>query len=195
MPVTLLPPTGMNEKEEDSFSMIVPVFENTGAQNATLYIGNQVTANDAALLLQENITSTMNVAVNVYLAPLQLANGTHIRRTQVGLIDGHGNSLTHLLAAVFALDGILNQESPGKAHYPAHKYGNVLVHCRGGRSRSLVVLAVYLFWRHRDQFPNIETAISHIRDLRQIEDNYPLPGMIKLAEEASQFLGVQFRAS
>lgn len=194
MPVTLLPPAGMSEKEEDSFSLIVPVFEKTGAQNATLYIGNQVTANDALLLQQANITSTMNVAVNVYLAPLQLADGTHIRRTQVGLIDGHGNSLTHLLAAVFALDGILNQESPGKAHYPAHKYGNVLVHCRGGRSRSLAVLAIYLFWRHRDQFPNLEKAISHIRDLRQIDDHYPLPGMVKLAEAACHFLEKQFPA-
>lgn len=194
MPVTLLPPAGMSEKEEDNFSMIVPVFEKTGAQNATLYIGNQVTANDAALLLQENITSTMNVAVNVYLAPLQLADGTHIRRTQVGLIDGHGNSLTHLLAAVFALDGILNQESPGKPHYPTHKYGNVLVHCRGGRSRSLTVLAIYLFWRHRDQFQDVATAIQHIRDLRQMDNQYPLAGMIKLAEEAGQFLATQFPA-
>jgi hypothetical protein len=194
MPVTLLPPAGMSEKEEDSFSLIVPVFEGTGPHGATLYIGNQVTTNDATLLLQENITSTMNVAVNVYLAPLQLADGTHIRRTQVGLIDGHGNSVTHLLAAVFALDGILNQDSPGKPHYPAHKHGNVLVHCRGGRSRSLAVLAVYLFWRHRDQFPNIETAIKYIRDLRQIDHQYPLPGTVKLAEEACAFLEKQYPA-
>ncbi|MGU3576062.1 dual specificity protein phosphatase family protein [Brucellaceae bacterium C25G] len=187
MPVTLLPPAGMSEKEEDNFSLIVPVFENTGAHNATIYIGNQVTANDAALLLQENITSTMNVAVNVYLAPLQLTDGTHIRRTQIGLIDGHGNSLSHLVAAVLALDGILNQESPGKPHYPPHRYGNVLVHCRGGRSRSLAVLAIYLFWRHREQFPSLERAIKHIRDLRRIDAHYPLPGTVKLAEEACLF--------
>lgn len=184
MPATFLPPHGLTEQEEDNLALLVPVFNNAGPHGATLYIGNKITANDGDLLLQENITSTMNIAVNLYLEPLTLADGTAVRRTQIGLIDGHGNTPLHLLSAVLALDGILHQDSPGKPHYPPHRRGNVLVHCRGGRSRSLIVLAIYLFWRHRDEFPSLDAAINHIRDLRELTGGHPLPGMVRIAREA-----------
>ncbi|MEH0069231.1 hypothetical protein V6L77_01085 [Pannonibacter sp. Pt2-lr] len=72
----------------------------------------------------------MNLAVNVEMAPLALSDGTTIRRTHIGLIDGPGNAPQHLLAGVMALHGMLTQDSPGKPHYPPHRPGHVLVHCR-----------------------------------------------------------------
>ncbi|MGU3401595.1 dual specificity protein phosphatase family protein [Brucellaceae bacterium D45D] len=185
---SILPPDGLSEGEEDSLPMLVRVYEHAGPHNADLFIGNEVAANDALLLQKAGITSTINIAVNRYLPPLDLPDGTAIRRTQIGLIDGHGNHPMHLAAAVMALYGVLDQESPGKPHYPAHRRGNVLVNCRGGRSRSLTVLALYLHWTDEARFPTLDEAINHIRILRKMRDTHPLPGMIALAKNAKKLL-------
>lgn len=185
---SILPPHGLREQEEDSLPMLVQVYDNAGPHKVGLFIGNEVAANDAPLLQKAGITSTINIAVNRYLPPLDLPDGTAIRRTQIGLIDGHGNHPMHLAAAVMALYGVLDQESPGKPHYPAHKLGNVLVNCRGGRSRSLTVLALYLHWTDQARFPSLDEAIEHIRNLRRMSDTHPLPGMIALAKDAKLLL-------
>ncbi|WP_343315027.1 dual specificity protein phosphatase [Brucella sp. BE17] len=185
---SILPPEGLSESEEDRLPMLVRVYENAGPHKLALFIGNEVAANDAVLLQETDITSTINIAVNRYLLPLSRPDGTAIRRTQIGLIDGHGNHPMHFAAAVMALYGVLDQESPGKPHYPAHKRGNVLVNCRGGRSRSLTVLALYLHWTDETRFPTLDEAIKHIRILRKMGDTHPLPGMIALAKQARTLL-------
>lgn len=184
----VLPPEGLTEQQEDALPMLVQILDKTGPHNLGLFIGNKAAANDGILLQEANITSTMNIAVNLYLPPLDLPNGTAIRRTHIGLIDGHGNHASHLAAAVLALHGILDQDSPGKPHYPPHKRGHILVNCRGGRSRSLSVLALYLYWAHPDQFFSLEAAMQHIRQLRGLSNEFPLPGMIKLAHQAYNLL-------
>jgi hypothetical protein len=151
-------------------------------RKSMLFVGNQTAACDPGTLLSLDITSTLNVSVNIVVPALQRADGIHIRRANVGLIDGNGNPASYLAAAVLTLHGLLNQDSPGKPHYPAHRYGNLLVNCRGGRSRSVTVLALYMHLTAPDQWPSLHAAIDHIRDLRGNAAHYPLEPMIAMAE-------------
>jgi myo-inositol-1(or 4)-monophosphatase len=174
----------LSDEQEDRLPVLLPIADEIGPNAATLFIGNRVAADDPDLLLRHDITATMNLAVNIELLPLMLLDGTVIRRTHIGLIDGPGNRPQHLLAAVFALHGILGQESPGKRHYPPHRRGNLLVHCRGGRSRSATVIALYLHLAYPDRFPGFEDAIGHVRAVRGLGTDQPHPAMLALAQEA-----------
>ncbi|KAA0971938.1 dual specificity protein phosphatase family protein [Aureimonas fodinaquatilis] len=180
----------LTEEQEDRLAVLLPVIDGTGPHNARLFIGNKVAAENAALLLQHDITSTMNLAVNIEIAPLTLTDGTHVRRTHIGLIDGSGNTPHHLLSAVMAIFGIVAQDSPGKAHYPPHRRGNILVHCRGGRSRSATVIALYLHLAHPSRFATFDSAIAHIRNVRGLDATQPQPAMLALVEEALAFIQI-----
>lgn len=173
----------MTEEEEDRLPVLLPILGDVDGAGKTLFIGNAVSANDGDLLLRNDITSTMNLAVNVEMPPLVLGDGTVVRRTHIGLIDGLGNVAQHLLGAVFVLHGIMNQQSPGKAHYPPHRAGNVLVHCRGGRSRSAGVIALYLHLWHPERFPAFEDALLHVRSCRGLDETQPQPAMLDLCEQ------------
>lgn len=179
----------LTEEQEDRLPILCPIIDATGPHGLRLFIGNRVAADDGDLLLRNGITSTMNLAVNIELAPLALPDGTVIRRTHIGLIDGPGNSPQHLLSAVFALCGILAQQSPGKAHYPPHRRGNVLVHCRGGRSRSATVIALFLHLAHSEEFPTFQAALTQVRSARGLGEEQPQPAMIELALKALKRLG------
>lgn len=172
----------LSEEEEDRLPVLLPVIEATGSRGARLYLGNRVAADDANLLLAHDITSTMNLAVNTELLPLMLPDGTHVRRTHIGLIDGPGNAPQHLLAAVMAIAGIVEQASPGKSHYPPHRAGNILVHCRGGRSRSVTVIALYLLLFHGERFPRLEDTLGHLRQIRGLDETQPQKAMVALAQ-------------
>lgn len=178
-----------DKAEEQRADAVAALFEVLGPEKLgarRLFIGNRVAADDAPLLLRHDITSTMNLAVNIELAPLALGDGTVVRRTHIGLIDGPGNQPQHLLGAVLTLHGLLGQDSPGKKSYPPHRKGNVLVHCRGGRSRSAGMLALYLCLVFPDDFPTLDEALAHIRSVRGLSTAYPLPAMIELAEAVLQ---------
>lgn len=174
----------LTEEQEDELAVLFPVLEQTGSHGLTLFIGNRVAAENPALLQANNITSTMNLAVNIDIAPLSLPDGTRVRRTHIGLIDGPGNTPEHLLAAAFAISGIVEQESPGKPHYPAHRRGNLLVHCRGGRSRSATAIALYLHMHHPDRFQTIEAAVDHVRRVRGLDTTQPQPAMLEMVRAA-----------
>ena len=174
-----------NEGEADR-PVLVRVADSIGPHAAALFIGNRLAAEDPALLFAHAITSTMNVAVNVEIGPLTLPDGAPVRRTQIGLIDGPGNTASHLLAAVLALDGILGQASPGKPSYPPHRAGNVLVHCRAGHSRSVTVLALYLHLAMRDRYPSLDEAVDHLRRLRQLQPHQPKRDLLILARQILQ---------
>ena len=176
----------LEETQEDRLPVLLPVAEMPGA---TLYLGNRIAADDGALLLERGITSTMNLAVNIEMSPLRLADGTAVRRTHVGLIDGTGNTPPHLLGAALVLAGILGQASPGKSHYPPHRAGNVLVHCRGGRSRSVSVLALYLVLARPEVYPDLETALRHLRALRGLSSAQPNADMLALTDAALALAG------
>ncbi|MCX5577788.1 dual specificity protein phosphatase family protein [Kaistia terrae] len=185
----------LTDEQEDELPVLLPIAALCGPHRVKLFIGNRIAADNAALLRSQDITSTMNLAVNVEMAPLALGDGTFIRRTHIGLIDGPGNTANHLLAAVLALDGILGQASPGKAHYPPHRAGNVLVHCRGGRSRSASVIALYLHLAQPAQFPSLDAALDHIRAIRKLDADQPAASMIALARTALESAqGMRFGA-
>ncbi len=179
---------GLAEKNEDATPVLLPVagVARPDGSLCRLFVGNLVAACDPKALSQAGITASLNVALNVHAAELQLPDGTHLRRAKVGLIDGAGNSATHMAAAVLALDGLVTQASPGKPHYPAHRAGHVLVHCRGGRSRSVAVLALYLHLKAPGDFPSLGQTIAIIRELRGNRATYPLPDMLTLADELAR---------
>lgn len=185
----------MSEEQEDQIPVLVPILPGIGAAGRTLFIGNAVAANDARLLLDNGVTSTMNLAVNIELPPLSLGDGTVVRRTHIGLIDGPGNIPQHLLGAVFVLQGILSQKSPGKAHYPPHRAGNVLVHCRGGRSRSASVIALYLHLYWPERFPIFDNALSHVRSCRGLDETQPQAAMLDLCRQALATYKKEFKTN
>lgn len=162
--------------------MLLPVIHGLGPHKLGLYLGNAPAALDGGALLERGITSTLNLAINIDIPPMALPDGTAVRRTHIGLIDGPGNHPAHLMAAVLALHGILHQASPGKPHYPSHRAGHVLVHCRGGRSRSVTVLALYLTLAVPCRFPTLGTALDHLRALRGLGEDQPLASMLEMAE-------------
>lgn len=173
------------ELAENDHPILVPLHDlpRPGGGICRLFVGNLAGAGDAGALMAAGITSSLNVSLNIDAAPLQLPDGSHMRRAKVGLIDGAGNSPAHLAAAVLALEGLVTQPSPGKPNYPDHRAGHVLVHCRGGRSRSVTVLALYLHLRAAGTFPSFASAVAHIRKARGNSDTYPLPPMLALADE------------
>ncbi|MFW5641963.1 MAG: protein phosphatase [Pseudomonadota bacterium] len=154
-----------------------------------LFLGNAAAAADASLLHTHGVTQTLNLAVNADTPPLRLADGTEVRRAKVGLIDGPGNTVSHLAAAVLAIDGMLAQAAPGKPSYPPHRPGALLVHCRGGRSRSVTALALQLHLTDPSRFATLEAALRHLRERRGLGSDQPHPAMVDLAYRALPLLG------
>lgn len=171
--ITTTPITLSTEQCEDRQSLIWTVEQHVGPYDTTLFLGNGQAACDGELLMARGITSALNVAVNLPLAPLILPDGMLLRRNHVGLIDGAGNSAPHLMAAVLALVGLLTQASPGKANYPDHRPGNILVHCFGGRSRSVAVLALFLHLALAERYPTLKDALDHLRRVRGLDQTQP----------------------
>jgi len=174
----------LHEATEDARPVLIPVATGLGPDDLSLFIGNLAAAEDAAALQAAGITDSLNTALNLFPGPLALPDGTLLRRLQLGMVDGPGNDPHLLLANVLALHAVLTRHMPGKPHYPKARRGHVLVHCRGGRSRSTTVLALYLHLHRPAQFPALADALAHIRQLRGLDDTYPLPPMIALAEAA-----------
>ena len=171
------------EEREDGLPLLFPVIEGFGPHEKTLFLGNLAAAEDPDCLLQAGITETLNVSINMSPGPLLLPDGTHVRRYQIGMIDGDGNDPHLLAAAVFTIEGLMRGYVPAKPHYPKHRKGNILVHCRGGRSRSVALIALWLSTFARDRFAGFEAALAHLRQLRGLDETYPLPPMLALAEE------------
>ena len=181
------------EAREDDRPLLFPVIEGVGPHAKTLFLGNLATAEDPDCLLDAGITETLNVSINMFPGPLTLSDGTHIRRYQIGMIDGDGNDPHLLAAAVFTIEGLMRGYVPAKPHYPKHRKGNILIHCRGGRSRSVALIALWLSTFARDRFASFESALAHLRQLRGLDETYPLPPMLALAEEVRRrnLLGVE----
>jgi hypothetical protein len=181
-----VPPSApADEALEDARALLIPVTTDIKQGFNALWLGNLPAAEDGAALQDAGITATLNVAVNISPAPLALPDGTQIRRYQIGMLDGAGNAPQTLAAAVQLLDGLAATYTQGKPHYPSHHRGGLLVHCRGGRSRSVTVLALWLHLRFTTEYPTLEAALAHLRSLRGLSQTYPLPPMIALAKDAA----------
>ncbi len=164
-----------------------------------IYIGGSTGAADAQLLRKHNITTVLNCAVNLdidlvdqldaqYAQPLCQFGSGAIRYYKIGLIDGPGNPEAMVLAGYHLMRSSLSQQIPDKPSYKVRQKGNILVHCRGGRSRSVTIVAVFLHLEWPEKFPTLNSAIAHIRDKRQLHPDEwfetPKPMLIELAHRA-----------
>ncbi len=168
----------MNANDLASMNAIA---EGIGPHDAVLYIGDQLAASNDGLLRAHDITCVLNCAVNLDInyvdQTLDISVGSDyrvfgfapVRSAKVGMIDGPGNSPAHLISACHLIDAMLHQNIPEKETYPIKRAGNILVHCRGGRSRSVAVSALYLHLRIPGRWPTFDEALQYVRDKRRIQ--------------------------
>lgn len=164
-----------------------------------LYIGGSTGAADMALLAEHNIKVVINCAVNLDIdlvsdpereAPdhLNQHGAGPVRYYKLGMIDGDGNPEALILAGYHLMRSSLSQVLPVKASYKVREKGNILVNCRGGRSRSVTIVALFLHLEYPERYPTLDDAIAMIRDKRQLHPDEwfeaPKPQLIKLAERA-----------
>jgi hypothetical protein len=99
-----------------------------------------------------------------------------------------------LVAGYYILDGAMNQTMPDRPSYPHRRPGNVLVHCRGGRSRSVALVALYPHRQQPDQYPSLDDAIRHVRIQRELhKDEWfetPKPVLIEAARYAAKAIAM-----
>lgn len=171
---------------------------------ADIFIGGTAAARDAGLLRRHGITTVVNTAVNVdvnYVAGPDDGDGdgepdalcrsgfAPFRVYKLGLVDGE-NPRGMMLGGYCILHGALHQTLPEKESYPRQEQGNVLVHCREGRSRSVALAALYLHLQDPVRFPKLEDAIALVREKRGLPPEEwfetPRPEIINAAAEAAR---------
>jgi len=166
-----------------------------------VYIGGSTGVADPLLLEKHNIKVVLNCAVNLDInmvhytednipEHLHQYGSSQVRYYTVGLIDGPGNPDTLMLAAYYLMRSSLQQVLPVKPSYNVREKGNILVNCRGGRSRSVTVVALFLHLEMPERYPTLEAAIKHIREKRELHPDEwyetPKPELIRLAERAAK---------
>ncbi|MGN2427592.1 inositol monophosphatase family protein [Klebsiella electrica] len=164
-----------------------------------IYIGGSAGVSDAELLAEHDIGVVINCAVNLDIdwvnvpepgaaAHLLSHGGGPVRYYKLGLIDGDGNAPEMLHAGYQLMRSALLQQIPDKASYRNRRRGNVLVNCRGGRSRSVALVALFMHLECPQRFPTLDAAMALIRDRRQLHPDEwfeaPKPSLIRLAEHA-----------
>jgi hypothetical protein len=164
-----------------------------------LFVGDANAASDRALLESNDIAIVVNCAVNLEIDYAAGVDGSEIasphgpiRNYKLGLIDDAGNPDTMLLAGYYLLDGALHQQLPDRSTYPHRRRGNVLLHCRGGRSRSVILAALYIHIQMPDRFATLEAAIDHLRVMRELHPNEwmetPKPMLTEAARHAASWI-------
>lgn len=168
-----------------------------------LFISGKEGASDLDLLRRSGITTVVNCAVNLDFNFVQEPNVVsdhegsphgpgEIRYYKIGLIDGAGNPETQMVAAHYILRAALEQILPDKPSYPRRERGSVLVNCRGGRSRSVAVVSLFLHLTLPDEFPTLDHAISFVRLRRELPvyEYYkaPKPVLVEAARRAADWI-------
>ncbi|MCB8822235.1 protein-tyrosine phosphatase family protein [Microvirga rosea] len=164
-----------------------------------LFVGGAAAAADRDLLERNDIAIAVNCAVNLDIDYLTGAGESEvtsvhgpIRNYKLGLIDDAGNPDTMLLAGYYLLDGALHQQLPDRSTYPHRRRGNVLLHCRGGRSRSVILAALYIHIQMPDRFPTLDAAIDHLRATRELHPSEwmetPKPMLVEAARHAASWI-------
>lgn len=169
-----------------------------------LYIGGREAVCDPALLAAHDIKIIVNCAinfdVNFVTGSEPAADGTLtsgpglLRYYKLGLVDDTGNSDTMLLSGYYLLRGALDQQFPERVSYPHRDKGNVLVNCRAGRSRSVVLVSLFLHLEMPETYPTLAAAIAHVRMKRELHPDEwhetPKPQLIRAAEQAAGMVGL-----
>src|SRR6478735_4954769 len=163
-----------------------------------LFVGDADAAMDKGLLRKNDIAIVINCAVNLdidYTSDAGVSDQTPegpFRNYKLGLIDDAGNPQTMVMAGYFLLDGALRQQLPYRPTYPHRRQGNVLLHCRGGRSRSVILAALYLHIQMSDRFPTLDASIAHLRKARALHPDEwfetPKPMLIEAARFAARWI-------
>ena len=188
--------------ENAALEPLTHLADDIGADNVSLYVGDQIGASDDNLLRRYKIINVLNCAVNCDInyvdETLDLTPGgsnrvfgyAPVRTAKIGMIDGEGNDPILMFAAVHMLHGMLHQIFPDKKSYPLKQAGNVLVHCRGGRSRSIAVTALYLNHMFPERWPSLDDLMDEIRHKRGIPrdefERVPTPGILRNAAQVHE---------
>lgn len=177
--------------------------EHVQPYGAGLYIGGMEGAGDLAALKARNITTVVNCAVNLDLNyaierfpgaadPEAIYGIGAVRYYKLGLVDGHGNPETMMLAGFYLLRGAFSQKLPERATYPRREQGNVLVNCRAGRSRSVALAALFLHVEMPQMYPELEAALDHVRRRRELRPDEwsetPKPMLVGAALRAREWI-------
>jgi hypothetical protein len=188
--------------ERPLLSLIEPTIPRYGVG---LYIGGMEAAGDLGMLAANGITTVVNCAVNldVNYATEAFPEGSPpdaiygigaVRYYKLGLIDGPGNPETMVLAGFYLLRGAFEQELPDRRTYPRRERGNVLVNCRGGRSRSVALVALFLHVEMPDRYPTLEHALAHVRARRDLRPDEwfetPKPMLVAAAHRAAGWIAL-----
>lgn len=175
------------------------IAENFPGWGMNIYIGDSQGVSDIAMLAEHDIGIVINCAVNLDIdwvtmpelrcATHQLSHGAGpIRYYKLGLVDGEGNAPEMLHAGYQLMRSALQQQIPDKASYRNRRRGNILVNCRGGRSRSVALVALFMHLECPQRFPTLDDAIALIREKRQLDPQEwfetPKPALTRLAEHA-----------
>lgn len=182
---------------------ISPIYENLQPYGVDIFVGGMEGARDLTLLRELGITTVVNCAVNLdlnYIAtptlPAEEGKAAYgpaeIRYYKIGLVDGDGNPETMMLAGYYLLRGALEQVLPERASYPLRERGNVLINCRGGRSRSVVLTGLLLHELVPEEFPTLDAALNHVRNRRELRPDEwheaPKPMLVAAARKASDWI-------
>lgn len=168
-----------------------------------LFISGKEGASDLNLLRRNGITTVVNCAVNLdfnFVEQPQVVSDHEgsvygpgeIRYYKIGLIDGAGNPETQMVAGHYILRAALEQILPDKPSYPRRERGSILINCRGGRSRSVAVVALFLHLTLPQEFSTLEDAIGYVRLKRELpEDEWykaPKPVLADAARRAAGWI-------
>ena len=157
------------------------IYERHPLYGVDLFISGKEGASDLKLLRHNGITTVVNCAVNLdfnFVQQTQVVSDHEgsiygpgeIRYYKIGLIDGVGNPETQMVAAHYILRAALEQVLPDKPSYPRRERGSVLINCRGGRSRSVAVVALFLHLTLPREFASLDEAIDFVRLRRELPE-------------------------
>jgi len=164
-----------------------------------LYVGDQYAAGDIDdLVRMYNISAILNVAWDLdlrYPEPEYVGDisddNEHIKiqYAKIGLVDASGNQVSTLAAAVLALDQFFQRRDLAPkdvSTYPS--VNSVLVHCHSGQSRSVTVASLYIYFKHRDEYPTYMDALNFVKKQRNLLSNthVPHPDITSLAEKLAK---------
>ncbi len=177
--------------------------ESLDPYGVAVYVGGREGMSNLPLLRAHGITTVINCAVNLDIdivdtpdpsvgeGHLTYGHGAY-RYYKLGLVDGHGNAETMMLAGYYQVIGALSQILPDRASYPLRQRGNVLINCRGGRSRSVALVGLLLHKQMPHRYPTLDAALNHVRTRRELRPDEwfeaPKPMLVAAAQTASDWI-------